>query len=106
MFSSEYFLPPSPVIKQQARFFGNLESSRTSLSCWNGPCHVWRQSREMRQPMIRELKRRRAMKQLADTDDSVGGMGLRLVDSIVSVGVRVVVAGIGLFALLPPGSLG
>ncbi len=34
------------------------------------------------------------MKQLAETDDSVGGMILRVVDSIVNVGVMAVVAGI------------
>lgn len=46
------------------------------------------------------------MKQLAETHDSVGGMILRVVDYIVSVGVMAVVAGIVLFALFPPGSLG
>lgn len=46
------------------------------------------------------------MKQLAETDDSVGGMILRVVDSIVSVGIMAMVAGIALFTLFPPGSLG
>ena len=46
------------------------------------------------------------MKQLAETDDSVGGMILRVVDSIVNVGVMAVVAGIVLVALFPSGSWG
>jgi hypothetical protein len=55
--------------------------------------------------MIQELKRRRAMNHISETDDSVGGMLLRVVDSIVSVGVMAVVAGIVLLPLFFPGSL-
>jgi hypothetical protein len=46
------------------------------------------------------------MKQLAETDDSVGGVILRVVDSIVGVGIMAMVAGIALFSLFPPRSLG
>jgi hypothetical protein len=46
------------------------------------------------------------MKQLAETDDSVGGMILRVVDSIVTVGIMAVVVGIVLVTLFPPGSWG
>jgi hypothetical protein len=46
------------------------------------------------------------MKQLAETDDSVGGMILRVVDSIVTAGIMALVVGIVLFTLFPPGSFG
>ena len=46
---------PSPSSKEQVCSFHNLESSRTSLSFWNGPCHPYRQSRDTEHSMIREL---------------------------------------------------
>ena len=46
------------------------------------------------------------MNHISESDDSLGGLILRVVDSFVSVGVMAVVAGIVLFALFPPGSWG
>lgn len=46
------------------------------------------------------------MKQPSETDNSLGDVILGVVDSIVTVGIVAVVAGIVLFTLVPPGSFG
>jgi hypothetical protein len=60
----------------------------------------------MKQPMIQGLTRGRDMKHVSETEDSLGGVILRIVDSIVTVVIMAVVVGIVLFTLFPRGSWG
>lgn len=46
------------------------------------------------------------MKQVSESDDSLGGVVLRIVDSVVTVGIVVVVVGVVLLTLFPPASFG
>lgn len=46
------------------------------------------------------------MKHISETDDSFGGVILRVVDSVVTVGIVAVVVGIVLLTLFPRGSFG
>lgn len=46
------------------------------------------------------------MKHMSETDNSLSGVILRVVDSVVTAGIMAVVVGIGLLTLFPEGSFG
>ena len=46
------------------------------------------------------------MKKVSETDDSSGGLFLRIIDFIATAGIMVMVVGIVLFILFTPGSFG